>query len=430
MSKRNVLLIGGGGREHALAWKLSQSQLLEKLYIAPGNGGTGSLAENVPIPASDIKGLVQFARTHKIDFVFVGPDDPLALGIVDAFEAVNIPIFGPSKLASQLESSKAFAKDFMMRHSIPTSRYAVFSDFESAVSYADRQTYPIVIKASGLALGKGVIIVKTKDEALETLRRIFVEKVFGDSGNEVVIEEFMEGVEFSVHAFSDGQTIRIFPASQDHKRAHEGDEGPNTGGMGVVAPVPFVSNELLSRIDREIITPTIKGMAEEKIPFVGILYPGIMVTREGPKVIEYNVRFGDPEAQAYMRLLETDLLAIAIACVEGRLKEIDIKWKHMFACNIVIAANGYPSAYEKGEHIGNIEEAERISGVVVFHAGTKIDTSGALVSSGGRVLGVSCLSTSLPEALKLAYEAVTKILYSGKRYRSDIGKKALITPKI
>jgi phosphoribosylamine--glycine ligase len=426
--KKKVLLIGGGGREHAIAWKLSQSPLLEKLYIAPGNAGTMSLGENVNIPASDIKDLVHFAKTEKIDFVFVGPDDPLAIGIVDAFMAVDIPAFGPSKAAARLESSKAFAKDFMKRHNIPTAKYAVFSDFEAAVSYTDRQTFPLVIKANGLALGKGVIIVHSKDEALTTLRRILLDKVFGDSGNEVVIEECMEGPEFSVHAFSDGTAIRIFPASQDHKRVHDGDEGPNTGGMGVVAPLPFVSNELLARIDKEIITPTIEGMAKEDAPFIGILYPGIMLTKEGPKVIEYNVRFGDPECQAYMRLLESDLLAIALACVDGKLGEMDILWKKMFACNIVVAASGYPGGYEKGEIISNIEQAEKIPSVIVFHAGTKMEQN-KLVSSGGRVLGVSCLATTLPEAIKNAYEAISKITFSGKQFRSDIGKKALITPR-
>ena len=427
--KKKVLLVGNGGREHALAWKLSQSPLLEKLYIAPGNPGTAQFGENVPIAASDITDLVHFATAHKIDFVFVGPDDPLALGIVNAFAGVDIPAFGPSKAAARLEASKAFAKDFMKRHDIPTARYGVFNEFEAAVAYADRESFPLVIKANGLALGKGVIIVQSKQEAVTTLRRILLDKIFGDSGNEVVIEEYMQGPEISVHAFSDGTSWRLFPSSQDHKRAHDGDEGSNTGGMGVVAPLPFISTEILERIDREIITPTIEGMAQEGTPFVGLLYPGIMLTKDGPKVIEFNVRFGDPEAQAYMRLLESDLLDIALACTKGTLKDLDIHWKHLSACNIVIAASGYPSTYEKGEVVNNLAEAEKVSGVIVFQAGTKMEGN-TLVSSGGRVLGVSAVAATLPEALKLAYEAVSKITFSGKQYRHDIGKKALVTPRM
>ncbi len=424
-----MLLVGGGGREHAIAWKLKQSPLLEKLYIAPGNAGTELLGENVPIPASDIAELVSFATKHKVNFVFVGPDDPLALGIVDAFSAVEIPIFGPTKAAARLESSKAFAKDFMKRHNIPTAKYAVFSDLESAVSYVDKQNYPLVIKANGLALGKGVTIVHNREEAHSTLRRILLEKVFGEAGNEVVVEEYLEGVEISVHVFSDGTTCRIFPTSQDHKRVRDNDEGPNTGGMGVVAPLPFVSMEMLARIDREIVSPTIKAMSDEGTPFVGLLYPGIMITKDGPKVFEFNVRFGDPETEVYMRLLDSDLLEIAKACTEGKLSEVQIKWQKVSACNVVLAAGGYPGNYEKGEMIRGLVEAGSIPGVVVFHAGTKI-SGGAIVTNGGRVLCVSAVSDTLPHAIKLAYEAVDKISFSGKQYRRDIGKKALIIPSI
>lgn len=424
-----MLLVGGGGREHAIAWRFKQSPLLEKLYIAPGNAGTELLGENVPIPASDIKELVSFAEKHKINFVFVGPDDPLALGIVDAFMAVEIPVFGPTKAAARLESSKAFAKDFMKRHNIPTARYAVFSDLESAVAYADRQTYPLVIKANGLALGKGVTIVHSKEEAHATLRRILLEKVFGDAGDEVVIEEYLEGIEISVHAFSDGVTCRLFPTSQDHKRARDNDEGPNTGGMGVVAPLPFISHDMLARIDQEIVSPTIAAMKKEGTPFVGILYPGIMITKDGPKVFEFNVRFGDPETQVYLRLLETDLLEIAVACVLGTLRDVPIKWKKVSACNIVLASGGYPGNYEKGELVRGLIEAGEIPGVVVFHAGTKI-SNGAVVTNGGRVFGVSAVADTMPQALRAAYDAVDKINFSGKQYRRDIGKKALIIPAV
>lgn len=429
MQKMRVLLIGGGGREHAIAWKLKQSPLLEKLYIAPGNAGTELLGENVPIQATEINELVSFAQKHKIDFVFVGPDDPLSMGIVDEFQRVNIPVFGPTKKASQLEWSKSFAKDFMRRNNIPTANYAVFSDLESAVSYVDKQSFPLVIKANGLALGKGVTIVHSREEAHSTLRRLLLDKIFGEAGSEVVVEEFLEGVEISVHVFSDGTTCRIFPTSQDHKRARDNDEGPNTGGMGVVAPLPFVSMEMLAQIDREIVTPTISAMKSEGTPFVGILYPGIMLTKNGPKVFEFNARFGDPETQVYVRLLESDLLEIVLACVNGNLSSVPIKWRKQSACNVVLAAGGYPGSYEKGELVRGLIEANDIPGIVVFHAGTKI-SGGAVVTNGGRVLGVSALADTLPQALRLAYEAVDKIGFSGKQYRRDIGKKALIIPGI
>ena len=425
--KKKVLLIGNGGREHALAWKLCQSPRLEKLYIAPGNAGTAELGENLPhIAASNIKELVAFAKENVIDFVVVGPDDPLSLGVVDAFQAEGISIFGPTQAAARLEWSKSFAKDFMARHDIPTARYGTFTDFESAIAYVDEENYPLVIKANGLALGKGVIIVQTKHEALTTLREMMVDKIFGDAGNEVVIEEFLVGVEISIHAFSDGKTWRLFPSSQDHKRAHDDDKGLNTGGMGTISPLPFVSLELLEQIDREIVTPTLTAMAEEGHPFAGILYPGIIVTADGPKVIEFNVRFGDPEAQSYMRLLETDLLDIFEACAGGTLESIAIHWKHASACTVVIASAGYPGAYEKGQVITDIDLAEKMADVVVFHAGTK-NINGELVVSGGRVLGVSACAPTLPEAIRKAYAGVDKVYFPGKQYRKDIGKKALVT---
>lgn len=424
--QKKVLLIGGGGREHALAWKIAQSPRLEKLYIAPGNAGTEHIGENVRIAASDIKELIAFAKEKQIDFVVVGPDDPLALGIVDAFKAEGILIFGPTKEAAKLEWSKAHAKDFMARHNIPTAYAETFTDFEDAVAYIDKEVYPLVIKASGLALGKGVVTVQTRHEALETLRQMMVQKVFGDAGSEVVIEEYLQGVEISIHAFSDGKTVRLFPSSQDHKRAHDNDEGLNTGGMGTISPLPFVSLELLAQIDREIVTPTIQGMADEGHPFVGILYPGIMLTKDGPKVFEFNVRFGDPETQSYMRLLDTDILEILEACATGTLDTVDIHWKHGAACTVVVASAGYPSAYEKGQVIEDAEAADEVSDVVVFHAGTKI-IANELTVSGGRVLGVSAFAATLPEAIRKAYEGVNKINFTGKQYRTDIGKKALIT---
>lgn len=425
--KKKVLLIGNGGREHALAWKISQSPLLEKLYIAPGNAGTAELGENVPhIGASNVAELVAFAKETEIDFVIVGPDDPLSHGVVDAFQKEGIKVWGPTKAAARLEWSKSFSKDFMDRHNIPTARYGTFTNFEQAVAYADGENYPLVIKANGLALGKGVVIVQTRREALTTLREMMVDKIFGDAGNEVVIEEFLVGVEISIHAFCDGKTWKLLPSSQDHKRAHDGDTGLNTGGMGTISPLPFVSHELLSRIENEIIAPTIKAMEEEGSPFVGLLYPGIIVTEDGPKVIEFNSRFGDPETQSYMRLLETDIMEIFEASVNGTLSELDIHWKHGAACTVVIASAGYPGAYEKGQVITDIALASEVKDVVLFYAGMK-RVEGELVVSGGRVLGVSAYAETLPAAIKRAYEAVDKVYFPGKQYRTDIGKKALVT---
>ena len=427
MDKKKVLLIGGGGREHALAWKLSQSPRLEKLYIAPGNGGTANLGENVHIAASDIKDLVEFAKKTAIDFVVVGPDDPLSLGIVDAFQEADFPIFGPTKAAARLEWSKVFAKDFMNRYNIPTARYGTFTDFESAAAYLDGENFPLVIKANGLALGKGVVIVQSKNDAIVTLREMMIEKMFGDSGNEVVIEEFLVGTEISIHAFSDGKTWRLFPSAQDHKRAHDNDEGLNTGGMGVIAPLPFISHEMMARIDREIITPTLTAMAEEGNPFVGILYPGIIITEDGPKVIEFNVRFGDPEAQTYMRLLDSDLMVILEACVHGHLKDIAIHWKQGSACTVVLASGGYPGAYEKGQVITGIRAAEEDPNIVIFQAGTK-RIGNDLTVSGGRVLGVTAIGASLPAAIRKAYDGVLHVHFDGVQHRKDIGRKALGTP--
>ena len=424
MNKLAVLLIGSGGREHALAWKLAQSPRLGVLYIAPGNAGTAEIGENVPIQATDIAGLIAFCKEKRVDFVVVGPDDPLSIGIVDAFRAEHILIFGPTKAAAQLEWSKAYAKDFMYRHDIPTARFETFTNFEKAVAYIDEGSFPVVIKASGLALGKGVIIAETRQEAHETLRQIMVDKIFGDAGNEVVIEEFLVGHEISIHALSDGNTCKIFPSSQDHKRAHDDDLGLNTGGMGTVSPVPFVTRDMLARIDAEIVTPTLAGMAEDGIPFTGLLYPGIIITRDGPKVIEFNARFGDPETQVYMRLLESDLLPVLEACALGTLADVDMHWKHESACNIVLASSGYPGHYEKGQVITGIDEANESEGVVVFHAGT-IRGEDGLMTNGGRVLGVSAVGSSLQDALDTAYLAVDRIHYWGKQYRSDIGKKAL-----
>ena len=422
--KLKILIIGGGGREHAVGWKVAQSSRAGDLYFAPGNAGTLKLGTNVNISATDISKLVKFAKKEKIDLTLALPDDPLALGIVDSFQAEGLRIWGPTKAASELEWSKAYAKDFMKRHNIPTAKYEIFTDFEKAKFYIEKGRLPIVVKASGLALGKGVTVAQTKEEAEEVLKKILVDKIFGAAGNEVVIEEFLEGVEISIHALSDGKSWKIFLPSQDHKRIYDNDAGANTGGMGVIAPLPFVNEALMAKIEKEIIMPTISGMAKENRPFVGCLYPGIMLTNEGPKVFEFNARLGDPEAQTYMRLLERDLLDIVDACIDQKVDGLNIVWKNSSACNIAIASAGYPGNYEKGKEINGIEEAEMQPDIVVFHAGTAVK-DGKLVTNGGRVLGVSAIGNNLEEALQKVYKAIERISFEGMQYRKDIGKKAL-----
>ncbi|OGJ10709.1 phosphoribosylamine--glycine ligase [Candidatus Nomurabacteria bacterium RIFOXYC2_FULL_36_19] len=423
--KQKILIIGSGGREHAIGWKIAQSKEKQNLYFAPGNAGTLELGANVAISATDIPKLVEFAKKEKIDLTLALPDDPLALGIVNAFQAENLRIWGPTKDASELEWSKAYAKDFMKRHKIPTAKYEVFTDFKKAKFFIEKGKLPIVIKASGLALGKGVTVAQTKEEAFKVLEDILVNKIFGSAGNEVVIEEYLSGIEISIHAISDGKNYKMFPSSQDHKRIFDGNVGPNTGGMGVIAPLPFVDKAMMTRIEKEIVAPTIAKMAEEGRPFVGILYPGIMLTAEGPKVFEFNSRFGDPETQAYMRLLETDFIDIVEASLEEKLKDLEIKWKKdTFACNIALASGGYPGSYEKEKVISGVEEAKMQPDIVVFHAGTKIVRQD-LTTNGGRVLGVSAIGNTLEEALKKVYKAIEKISFDGMQYRKDIGKSAL-----
>lgn len=421
--KQKILIIGGGGREHAVGWKVVQSTKAGQVFFAPGNAGTLEIGTNVDISAVDIPKLVEFAQKEKIDLTLALPDDPLALGVVDAFQAQDLRIWGPTKAGSELEWSKAYAKDFMKRHNIPTAKYEVFTDFEKAKIYVEKGLFPVAIKASGLALGKGVTIAQSKEEAIEALRKILVEKVFGNAGNEVIVEEFLEGVEISIHAISDGKSWKIFPPSQDHKRIYAGNVGPNTGGMGVIAPLSFVPDVLLARIEKEIVAPAILSMAEEGRPFIGCLYPGVMLTNEGPKVFEFNARFGDPETQTYMRLLETDLLDIIDASIDGKLSDLKIKWKeNIYACNIALASGGYPAEYKKGKVITGIPEAQMGTDVVVFHAGTKLEDNGELVTNGGRVLGVSATGKNLKDALDGAYEAISKISFGGMQYRKDIGK--------
>ena len=419
----DVLLIGGGGREHALAWKLKQSPSLGRLYVAPGNGGTREIAENVAIPATDIEKLAHFAEEKKIGLTIVGPDDPLAIGVVDVFKKRGLRIWGPTLAAARIEASKAFAKELMREANIPTASFGVFKEYEPARAYVREKGVPIVIKASGLALGKGVYVCTTLEEAEVALKETMIEKVHKDAGNEVVIEEYLDGQEISTHALSDGKTSVLFPPSQDHKTIGEGDTGKNTGGMGTIAPLSWVSDEVLSSIKRSVVDPALSTLAGRNTPFVGLLYPGIKMTSRGPKVLEFNARFGDPETQVYMRLLKSDLLEVLNACVDGTLASQAIEWEDGFAANVVLASGGYPDSYQKGIPITGISEAEQVPGVVVFHAGTVHE--GVLKTSGGRVLGVSAVGATLQEALDRAYKAADIIHFEGKYYRKDIGAKAL-----
>lgn len=426
MDKNLLLVIGSGGREHALGWKLKQSPKVGKIYFAPGNGGTSQIGENINIPATDIATLADFAERNKIDFTVCSSDDPLALGVVDLFNKKKIKIWGPNKKAAQIESSKAFAKDLMQKAGIPTARFQTFSNYDHALSYLKNVGAPIVIKASGLALGKGVTVCRTIAEAKEALKKLMVDKIFGDAGRDVIIEEFLQGQEFSVHVFSDGKTFKLLPPAQDHKPIFDDNQGPNTGGMGTIAPVPWVNEKLMQDVNKTIVEPILKTLKKEAGQFVGLLYPGLMQTADGPKVIEFNARFGDPETQSLMRLLKTDLFEILEASVEVKLNEVNIEWENKFACCIVLASNGYPGEYKKGLPISGIVDAEKMGDVVVFHAGTTIHNN-QIVTNGGRVLGITAVANSLKSALDKAYAAVKLIHFEGMLYRTDIGLQSLTT---
>jgi phosphoribosylamine---glycine ligase len=415
----SVLIVGGGGREHAIAWALSRSPLVEKLYIAPGNAGTEQIGENVAIAADNIVALLDFAKEKQIGLTVVGPEAPLAAGIVDIFQAAGLKIFGPTKAAAQLESSKAFAKAFMRQVGIPTAEYSSFDDYISALRYVSDARPPIVLKADGLAAGKGVIIAEYRVEAQTALRRMMVEGEFGHASDKVVIEEFLSGKEVSVLAFSDGKTVVAMPPARDHKRAYDDDEGPNTGGMGVYAPVPDVSTYVLEDIVRRVLQPAVDAMAVRGMPFVGVLFAGIMLTPFGFKTLEFNCRFGDPETEALLPLLETDLAEILLACVEGRLAEIDVRWRVGACVSVVLASGGYPEKYNKGLPIAGLDVAND-EDVIVFHAGTERQDE-QIVTAGGRVLAVSARGEDLPDAVERAYERVKHIHFDKMHYRHDIG---------
>jgi len=424
----DVLLVGGGGREHALAWKIKQSPRLRNFYIAPGNAGTSALGENVPIAADDIKGIADFAREKNVNLVVVGPDNPLSLGIVDQCSSLGIKVFGPTKSAARVESSKSFAKELMSEAGIPTAAFRIFSDFSEALDYVEAQKMPVVIKASGLALGKGVYICRLFAEAESALKAIMIDKVHGEAGSEVVVEEFLEGEEISIHALSDGKDFLLFPPSQDHKKIGEGDTGPNTGGMGTIAPLTWINPHAIEEIEERVVRAALSALTKRGTPFSGILYPGIILTQNGPKVLEFNARFGDPETQVYMRLLENDILDLLEASANNSVSGQTLKWRAGFAANIVLAAEGYPGEYKKGIPISGIKEAENVESVVVFHAGVAFNNG--LQTSGGRVLGVSAVGRTLQIALDRAYEAAERIKFDGKYYRHDIGLKALPTLSI
>lgn len=417
-----ILVVGGGGREHAIVWKAAQSPKVDKIYCAPGNGGISELAECVDIKAVDIDAMVKFALEKEIDLVMVAPDDPLVLGMVDAMEAAGIRAFGPRANAAIIEGSKVFSKELMKKYGIPTAKYEVFSDSASAIEYLRGGSFPAVIKAEGLALGKGVIIARSMEEAEAGIHDIMDNRVFGESGSRVVIEEFLTGPEVSVLAFTDGKTVKPMVSAQDHKRAYDNDMGLNTGGMGTFSPSRLYDAAKAEECMNNIFLPTIKAMAAEGRPFKGVLYFGLMMTKDGVKVIEYNARFGDPETQVVLPRLKTDIIEIFEAVIDERLDDLEIEWEDNAAVCVVLASGGYPVKYEKGYEISGLDELKNEKDITVFHAGTKQD-GGKFVTAGGRVLGVTATADNLDEAIKRAYEGVKKVSFKDMHYRTDIGIK-------
>lgn len=419
-----ILVVGGGGREHAIVMKLAESPKVDALYCAPGNGGIAKYAKCFPVKATDIDGMVKLAKELEVDLVFVAPDDPLVLGMADAMQAEGFMTFGPKKNAAILEGSKVFSKELMQKYHIPTAEYRVFDDPKAAEAYLkDKNEYPTVIKADGLALGKGVVIAQNEKEAFDAIASIMEDKIFGESGSQIVIEEFLTGPEVSVLSFTDGKTVRPMVSSMDHKRALDGDQGLNTGGMGTVAPNPYYTADIAQQCMDTIFLPTIRAMQEEGRPFTGCLYFGLMLTPKGPKVIEYNCRFGDPETQVVLPLLKTDLLTVMQAVESETLGSLTVEWRHASAACVILASGGYPGHYEKGKPISLPASAP--GNVTIYHAGDRLDENGQLVTSGGRVLGVTATGPTLRQALHDAYAAARAVDFDGKYLRHDIGQRAL-----
>ena len=423
----NILIIGSGGREHALAWKLKQSSRVSRVFVAPGNAGTAIDAENVPISETDFPALIRFAKDNRVGLAVVGPEVPLVAGIVDAFEKEKLRIFGPNKAAAQLEGSKIFCKDILHKGNVPTAIHKVFYDADSAVAYLrGGPDMPVVVKADGLAAGKGVVVCDTRDEAVSAVNRIAREREFGAAGDRLMIEERLHGQEASVLAITDGETIVTLQPAQDHKAAYDGDKGPNTGGMGAYCPAPLVDDRKLHWIEEHVLVPTVHALNRNRTPFKGVLYAGLMMTAQGPKVLEYNARFGDPECQPLLMRLKTDLLDVLELTVEGRLYHLDsLQWDARPAVCVVMAAEGYPGTYEKGKVISGLEAAAKHKDVKVFHAGTSTNENDEVVTSGGRVLGVTALGDTIPDAKNAAYAAIREIQWDGAWCRSDISDKAV-----
>jgi len=419
-----VLVVGGGGREHAIAWKLAQSEKVDKVYAAPGNPGIAQIGECLPFGAGEIEKLAEFAEREGIDLTVVGPEAPLVAGIADEFQKRGLKIFGPSKRAAMLEGSKAFAKEMMVKFGVPTADFKVFENPEEAKEYVRKRGAPLVVKADGLAAGKGVVVARSTEEALEAIDKIMVERLFKEAGKRVVIEDFLEGEEASYLVITDGERYIPLATSQDHKAVFDGDRGPNTGGMGAYSPAPVLSEEMEEEVKKRVIEPILKGMRESGRTFRGILYAGLMITKEGVKVLEFNVRFGDPEAQTLLRRLDDDIYEVFSEVAQGELKRDSLSWKDETSICVVLASKGYPIKAETGKEITGIEEAEKVESVKVFHAGTKLE-NGKLLTAGGRVLNVTALGKDIREARERAYRAVQKIHFDGMHYRRDIGEKAL-----
>jgi phosphoribosylamine--glycine ligase len=418
-----ILVIGSGGREHALIWKLKQSPAVDRIFCAPGNAGTAEIADNLGIPATDVPRLRDFAKQNAVNLTVVGPDDPLAMGIVDLFAAEKLRIFGPTKSAARLESSKIFAKELMRAQKIPTADARTFSDSEEALRYCEQLKYPVVIKADGLALGKGVIIASDSQEAKATINAMMNECRFGEAGRRIVIEEFLRGSECSLHALVDGKNYQLLESARDHKRAFDGDKGPNTGGMGAFSPANNWNARLQAQFEKEIMRPLLGGLVKEGVVYRGLLYPGLMIINDGPRVLEFNCRFGDPETQALLPRMKSDLLPLLEATIDGKIDKQSIEWDERASVTVVLASAGYPEKYETGKRVSGLDEAAKLEGVQVFHAGTKT-ANGEVVTAGGRVLAVTALGSTIANARERAYEALSRIHFEGCHYRRDIALSA------